>query len=379
MKVICIKNGTLVTPFGCINDSLWIEDSIITHIGYHDTYKKFDLIDASSCYITPGLIDIHIHGGAGCNFIACTTDELDTLKKDLLKHGITKLIPTVMTAPADQMLNAIDVLSRYIDKQDPYLPCFTGINVEGPFLSPQRKGIHPSKHLDNLSIETVNKYINDKVKILTLAPELDKTGQVIPFLTKKGIIVSLGHSISSYEKALQASQSGAKLVTHIYNAMEPFHHRNPGIMAAALVDDSLFVELIADGIHVHPGAIKLAIKAKPVDKVILISDSIALRDSPETSYSVSGEKITIRDNKAVNNSGVLSGSIVTVDQCIRNLVQWGIADFPTAVTFATFNPAKLLGIYQEKGCMYHKCRADLVIWDKQTLEIKNTIINGRIT
>jgi N-acetylglucosamine-6-phosphate deacetylase len=330
-------------------------------------------------YITPGLIDIHFHGGCGCNFLDPDLNEIEILKQDLIKHGITAALPTIMTGPQEEMIKAIQFFNDYIDKQDDYSPQFIGINVEGPFLSPEKKGIQPEKYIQKLNSLTLEKFLYNKVRIITLDPDQDQEGFVIPYLTRRGIIVSLGHSLATYDSVCNAILNGASLITHLYNAMERFHHRQLGIISAALVEDSVYVELIADGVHVHPGAIKLAVKAKPSDKVILVSDAIALRGQPAKKYFVDGEEISIKENTAYNKEGVISGSIITIDECIRNIVKWGITDFATAVGYATFNPSRLLGFYnKEYGCIYQDCLADLVLWDKETLEIKATMIKGKL-
>lgn len=387
MVVICIKDGCLVTPYGPINEDLWIENRYIKAAKQKISYKKYDIIDAKDCYVTPGLLDIHVHGGVGCSFLDCSIDKISTLKKDLIKHGITAIMPTIMTAPVEKMCENINFLTNYIQNQEDYLPDFLGLNLEGPFLSPDFCGIHSRQHVQELNTSVLEKLLTNAVKIITLAPELDKKGINISYLNSRNIIVSMGHSGASYEEALNAVEHGTKLVTHLYNAMKPFHHRSPGIISTALLEDSVYVELIADGVHVDPAAIKLTLKIKPKNKVILVSDSIALRDCPAMDYYVGDQKIFIKDNKAVNAEGIISGSIVTLDQSVRNLVKWGIADFPTAINYAVFNPAKLLNLSGHKicyanqgfrGCIYNDCRADIVLWDKDSLKIKATIVNGRV-
>lgn len=378
MNLYCIKNGCIVTQNEYIKTDLWIEGSIIRAIGSYQPEKNYEVIDAKNCYITPGLIDIHVHGGVGCNFLEPTANDLIRLKLNLISKGITSILPTIMTAKEDEMKKAMLFLSEYINMNDNLFPEFIGINLEGPFLSPQNSGIHSINELQEISIEKLKIFLNKNVKIITIAPELDKTPECIKYLTNENVIVSMGHSMANFEESLSAVMNGIKLSTHLYNTMTPFHHRQPGIITTALVEDSVYVELIADGIHVHPAAIKLAIKAKPKDKVILVSDSIALRECPDLDYYVGGKKIYIKNNKAVNEDGVISGSILSLDHSIRNLVSWGLVDFKTAISYATINPAKLLNLVNIIGIISPGYCANIVLWDIDTLKIVSTIAGGKI-
>lgn len=378
MATQCIVNGTLITPHGYVEDKLWIEDSHIKQIGSIIGSKDLQVIDAKNCYITPGLVDIHVHGGVGCNFLQSNNHDIEKLRYDLIKHGVTSIYPTIMTAPLNQMIDSISFLTEYIQKQSQDLPELMGINLEGPFLSPGQSGIHTIKDLRKLDLAILKQLLTNKVKIVTLAPELDKSKEIISFLNSKNILISMGHSTASYEVAIKSFKEGVKLVTHLFNAMKPMHHRNPGLVAAALNEKELCVELIADGIHVSPEVIRLALNLKDPDRVILISDAIALRGSPELDYCVGEEKIHLQDNKAVNSKGVISGSVLPLDQSIRNLVQWEITDFKTAINYATYNPAKLLSVSDKVGCLFPGTKANIVLWDKETLSIKSVFINGKL-
>ncbi|MEW5821430.1 MAG: N-acetylglucosamine-6-phosphate deacetylase, partial [Cyanobacteriota bacterium] len=357
-------------------NDLCVENNLIKSHNDISTPDKYEIINAADCYVTPGLIDIHIHGGLGCNFLEFSEEKIILLKKDLLKHGVTSIYATVMTASKNIMIDAIKSLSEYINKQDPLLPEILGLNIEGPFLSSEYRGIQPEKDLLTLNKEILKEFLTEKVKILTLAPELDEYGINISYLKSNNIIPAMGHSLATFEQANKAIEQGIVLVTHLYNAMRRFHHRSPGILAASLLSRNVYTEIIADGIHVHPAAIELVVKARPNNKIILISDSIALRDVDNYEYFVGEDKITVKDNKAINNKGVLSGSVLSLDDSIRNLVKWGVVEFSEAINYASINPATLLGIDDKYGSIIPDKIANIVIWDKKTLKIKATIIQG---
>ena len=377
MTDLQILNASLITPEGITDSNLLINNGIIEQIAESSLCNSNEQVDAINCYVTPGLIDIHTHGGVGCNFLNCSERDIEKFKLDLLLHGVTLFLPTVMTAPADKMLTNIHFLTEYINNQSKFLPEALAINLEGPFLGKEYRGIHSSKELKALTKSSLEEFLTDAVRIITIAPELDQTGDIISSLASRGIITSIGHSAASYEDTNRAVDSGAKLVTHLYNAMKRFHHRSPGILTSALLNDVLYTEIIADGIHVHPAAIELAIKTKPEDRIILVSDSIALRDCPDLDYYVGEDKIHVEGNRAVNDAGVLSGSVLALDQSIRNLMRWGLVDFKQVIDFATANPARLLGLDNKIGSVAEGLKADLVIWNKVDLSIKATIVNGK--
>lgn len=377
MSYKVVKNGCLVSSKGYIEEDLLIDNDLIqSNINICDR-EDLEIIDASGCYVTPGLIDIHVHGGAGCSFLDCSDKKIDKLKRDFVKHGVTTFLPTIMSASKEKMINNVKFLTDYIKDQDPNLPEALYINLEGPFLSIEYKGIHQEKDLKLINNELLEALLSDKVKIITIAPELDENDDIVPSLVARNMVVSIGHTSASYEDAIKAIEAGASLATHLFNGMVSFHHRKPGLLPAILLKDSVYAELIADGEHVHPAAIELVLKTKPLDKIILISDSIPLRNCPEMDYYIGKEKIFIRGNKPVSASGVISGSILTVDKAIRNVVNWGLVDFKTAIGFVTTNPAKLLGVENNTGSLSHGNKANMVLWDKQSLAIKATIINGK--
>ena len=372
-----IKNGCLVSSKGYVEEDLLIQNDLIVCDVRNIDNNNLEIIDASDCYVTSGLIDIHVHGGKGCNFLECSDKLIKILKTDFLKHGVTTFLPTIMSASKDKMINNIQFLTNYIQNQDKTLPEALYINLEGPFLSVEYKGIHQEEDLRQVNTELLEELISNKVKIITIAPELDDNGYLISSLISRNIVVSIGHTSATYKQAIDAIDAGATLATHLFNGMIPFHHRKPGLLPAILLKDSVYTEIIADGEHVHPAAIELVLKTKPSDKIILISDSIPLRDCPEMDYYIGKDKIFISGNKPVNANGVISGSILTIDKAVRNIVNWGLADFKTAISFVTSNPAKLLGIENIYGNLCHGTSANIVLWDKKTLNIKATIVNGK--
>ena len=341
--------------------------------------ENVKIIDAKDKIITPGLIDQHIHGGYGCDFNVSSSEEMIDLSKKLAEHGITSIVPTVMTASVDvlnsQMAKIIEAKKNRPDSSVKFL----GIHLEGPFLCPKYKGIHPENEILVPSVKNFKRIENQDIRIVTYSPDLDKDFELTKYLTDKNIIPSAGHTDSDLELMRKACKFGIKQVTHLFNAMPPLHHRNPGIIGEALTNDNIYVEVIADGMHLHPAIIDIVLRTKPDSKIIFISDSLPLNSAKEDSVIFGGQRIYRKEGKAVNSYGTFAGSLIFLDSALNNLVEWKLADLSEFLKFASLNVAQNLGI-DDLGFIDKDKTADIVIWNKDnnSYKVDTTIINGKI-
>ncbi|MCA9806312.1 MAG: N-acetylglucosamine-6-phosphate deacetylase [Cyanobacteria bacterium HKST-UBA06] len=382
-----ITNGHLVLPKGEVMEggSVLIVDGRI-----RDLYSKtpaslllerdnVEVIDATGCWVTPGLIDQHINGAYGVPFNTATTEQIRSCLKMLLSHGVTSICPTLITASNIELLGAFARLEELMINQHLTHCRSLGFHLEGPFLNPEYRGAHPKAHLLPPTLEHLQQMMAPNLRILTLAPELDPYGDLVEMITSKGIRVNIGHTAADIDIARKAFDAGAKCVTHFFNAMPGFHHRKPGLLAAACLDDSVYVELIADGHHSAVDALALVMKLKPADRIILVSDANTLMGANVgQSTQFGGQRITLTADGSINEEGKLAGATCLLDGAIRNLVKWHLASFPQAVQMATANPARYLGENTHFGELKPDALADIALWDRQSLTIKQTLLQGRV-
>lgn len=368
-----IKNGFIQNP-GCpeIKADIVIQGNKIVDItnSAEKSLSSVDYIDAEGMTITPGLIDQHIHGGYGVDFNEATAEEILSLLKKLPNHGITSIVATVMTDSGEKIKHQIQEISRAMEIQPEHSAKIVGIHLEGPFLNPDFKGIHPDNYILEPNINNFKKFENNNLKIVSYAPELDKNFEFTKYLTEKNIIPSAGHSKTTHEELKIAQRVGLKQITHIFNAMPLLHHRNPGILGEALTNDEISVEVIADRQHLHPIILDLILKTKPKEKIIFISDSLPLNRSFEDSILFGGQKIYRKNDTAINENGTFAGSLSFLDDNLRkNKEKISLSDF---LIFSSLNPAKNLGL-TTKGFIGKDFDAELVFWD-ENLQVLKTII-----
>jgi len=378
-KLTIIKNGFVQNP-DCprIKANIAVVENKIVDISdscefkIAENYDEVEYIDAQNLTITPGFIDQHIHGGYGIDFNTATAEEIIYLTKKLPLRGITSLVATVMTDSEENIKRQIQEISTAMQNQPENSSKILGIHLEGPFLNPEFKGIHPDNYILEPNIKNYEKFENENIKIVSYAPELDKNLEFTRYLSQKNVIPSAGHSKATHEELKMSINAGLKQVTHLFNAMPQLHHRNPGILGEALVNDEIFVEIIADYQHLHPAIIDLILRTKPKSKIIFISDSLPLNQSVEDYMIFGGQKISRINNKAVNENGTFAGSLSFLDDNLRkNINKISFADF---LMFSAFNPAKNLGL-TTKGFIKNGFVADLIFWD-ENFHVKQTIISG---
>ncbi len=358
-----IKNGLIFGEDASFTiGDLFIENGTIVA----DRSQVTDLteIDASGLYVLPGLIDVHSHGACGCDFSDADAEGLRTILKYERAHGITSYCPTSMTLPKEQLLAIFATAKEAESAKDPQLAHIVGINMEGPFLDPAKKGAHVEEYIlapDADFFRECNENSGNMIKLVTLAPNMKGAMEFIQELHEETNI-SLGHTSADYDTAKAALQAGANHVTHLYNAMQPLHHRKPGLIGAAAEDLDCMAELISDGIHIHESVVRATFQLFP-ERVVLISDSMRATGMENGTYELGGQQVTVVGRLATLADGTIAGSATNLYDCMCTAISFGIS-LEDALIAATANPAKSIGIYDTVGSLTPGKRADVLLVDK---------------
>ena len=359
---ILLKDIEVQNPFkpSYFSDVL-IENGRILEITRNMVVPDAKEISGENKIITPGLIDRHTHGGFGCNFNTCSEDELQTYLIKCQEHGIKSVLPTIMTDSIENINRQISLIKNVKSKGAKIL----GIHLEGPFINPVKKGIHPENHILPPTIENLNKIDTEFIKVLTYAPELDKDDSFLKELLNRGIVASVGHTDASYETGVKAFQDGATSLTHLFNAMRPIHHREPSVITAALHNDDVYLEIIADLEHVHRAIIENAIVLKPKNKIVLISDALPISYSDAREAIFGEEKIYYDGHRAASKEGTLAGSTLFFDDIYKK-----VSDFITFRDFLGYITKNVMeSLNMEALCKVEKGSDDFIIWDKENFKI----------
>lgn len=370
---LLIRGGRLVLtpPAEPRPGDLLIENGRIARLG-RGLPAEGEVLDARGLYVAPGFIDLQVNGSVGHDFAGASTVEMCEIIDFHLAHGTTGLLATLMTSPIPRLREALKRLKRAQH------PAILGVHLEGPFISPQRKGAHDPEHILTPSREQFDELIagyEDFVKLVTLAPELPGAEALLARIVELGMIPALGHSDATYEEACAAVMHGIKFFTHIFNGMRGFHHREPGAVGAGLLAE-VMVGLIADGVHVHPAAVRLLYKLKGPERICLVTDAFAA-GLPDGEYRLSGLQVVIRGGAARLADGTLAGSTLTMDRAVKNFREATGCTLAEAVQAASLNPARLLGLADRKGSLAEGKDADLVLFDED-LNVHYTILGGEV-
>lgn len=381
---------TIITASRLITPIEWIESPIVVVEDGHITALRCRgdaeipagrLLDFPDLILAPGFIDIHIHGGAGRDAMEADESALAQIERQLVQHGVTAYLPTTVTASQEKILKALGGLGKLIGagnkNQDRAVPL--GIHLEGPFISHEKRGVHPPQDLLPPSPQALERFWQSSagtIRMMTIAPELPGAVETIQYAQTLGVHSSLGHSNATYQEAQSGIAAGADHATHTFNAMRPLDHRDPGILGAVLENGELTADIIADGIHVHPSVLNLFLSAKGADRAILITDAISATDMPDGVYSLGGLEVQVSNGRC-EYQGKLAGSVLTLDRAIRNVMNFAGWKLQQAVRLATLNPAQRLGIADQRGLLATGRRADLVALTPEG-EVAHTIIGGEI-
>jgi N-acetylglucosamine-6-phosphate deacetylase len=361
-----IVNGTLVTPEKIIpKGPLVIKDEVINYVGYPEerTLLLADrVINAAGMWITPGLIDIHTHGADGHDTMDATKEAIEGFSTFLAQHGVTSFLPTTITATKHDIQAAIDNVTQAA--ADVTGAKIMGIHLEGPYLNTAHKGAQPEALIRKADPDEYKAWVDhDLVKLMTVAPEMDGVLALIEAGQRNGLEFAVGHSGATYEVMQEAANRGLRQATHTFNGMLGLHHRRPGTVGSVLVDDRIYAQVIADGVHLHPAIIQLIVKAKGIHKTILISDSIRAAGLADGEYDLGGQSVRVEQSIARISSGSLAGSTLTLDAAIRNIMDFTSLSFMEVLPMATSVPAEAMGWKDQVGVLRAGARADVVCFD----------------
>lgn len=355
--------------------SVRIQEGQITAVN-PEQIEDEEILDANGLYLSPGFIDIHIHGAAGFDTMDGSEEAVNSIAKEIAKHGTTSFLPTTMTVSIQEINQSMQVIKKLKEKGTggAYV---LGAHLEGPFVSPQAIGAQNPKYLMKPSIAAYDKMVagcEDAVVSMTLAPEMEGAKELVEYVTMQGVVCSAGHTKATYSQIKEAIEWGISHATHLYNAMTPFTHREPGTVGA-IFDSELTTETISDGIHIAYPALKIAYKQKTTDKVILVTDAMMACCMPDGKYSLGGQEVIVYEGAARLENGALAGSVLTLDQAVRNVHQNCNLPLYEAVKMATYNPAKFCKIAHKKGLIAKGYDADLLLFD-ENIKIKKVFIKG---
>ena len=365
---------------GIIKTNVGIEDGIIRYIG-DDQSKIVSVLPCDeNCIVLPGFIDQHIHGAGGSDAMDGTIEALSTIAKAVASEGTTTFLATTMTQSPENILKAMKAVKEYKALSIDTGAEIAGIHLEGPFISDKHIGAQPLEFVakpDVKVFDEYNKASGNAIKIVSLAPEAEGAEELIRYLKENGIVASAGHTDAGYSNIEKAISWGLSNITHTYNAQKALHHREIGTVGSAMLFDELNAEAICDLIHLSVPAIKLLIKNKPHDKFTLITDSMRAKHLADGISELGGQEVIVKNGEARLKNGALAGSILKMNDAIKNLVLSCGVKFTDAVDFATINPAKNLGLSDSVGSISVGKKANLTVLDGE-FNVKLTLRNGNI-
>ncbi len=382
MRIKAIVNGKLIMKDRVINDSVIIFEKKIINIINKDNFPKYkenykeeiEVIDAKGKYVSPGFIDIHIHGAGGYDTMDATLEALEAISTTIAKNGVTAYLPTTMTMHRDSIYKAFDAIREAMQLEIKGAKIL-GVHMEGPFINEKFKGAQKADNIIKPNYDIIKDYL-DIIKIITLAPEQDENHSFINKVKGNSkITLSVGHSDASYEETMRAIEHGITHATHTFNAMSPLNHRKPGIVGAIFASD-ITCELIADTIHVHPAIFNMLINIKHKDKVVLITDSMRAGCMKCGIYELGGQKVIVKNGAAKLQDGTLAGSVLTLNKAVKNMLKHSSLEIFEAVAMASFIPAKVINIDGKKGSIDIGYDADIVIFDED-INVCLTIVEGK--
>ena len=363
---------------GFIKTDISVENGLIKEI-------KSGVVDSEiasvpeSAIVVPGFIDEHIHGAMKSDAMDGNIKDLSNIASAIASEGSTAFLATTMTQSPENIENALKSVNEYINLNKSEGAELLGVHLEGPFISPKHVGAQPLEYVVNPSGEVMKKYLDyagGNIKIVSLAPETEGAEQLVKFLKERGVVASIAHTGAKFKDCEKAVEWGMTNVTHTYNAQTGLHHRDAGVVGSALLMDELSCELICDLIHVSVPAIKLVVKNKPADKVILITDSMRAKHLPDGESELGGQLVIVKNGEARLVDGTLAGSVLKMNDAVKNIHKSVGVPLETAIDFATANPAKNLGVYDKMGSIKEGKQANFTVLDKETFEVLLTVRKG---
>jgi len=363
-----------------IDAYIYVRNGVVEEIGREPapSYMASKAEPVDGTIAVPGFIDTHTHGIAGVDFTAELHKALETSKRYAL-HGVTSALPTTVAAPLEDLLEVCRAVKEIQQEWKPdYGARILGVHFEGPYINPKRVGAQNPAHIRSPSIEEAKRLVSKcrgVLKQITMAPEVPGALEAAKVFKEAGVVLSAGHSDATYDEAVKAIEAGFTKASHLFNGMREFHHREPGVVGAFLLDPRTFLEIIADFVHLHPAVVKIVVQLAGFDRVLLVSDSIAAADMSDGEYELWGLKVVVRNSIArLASTGSLAGSTLTLDRAFRNVVSLGFSPLEASIMAST-TPARSIGVYGYVGAIERGFRADIVVLDKE-LRVRNVFIEG---
>ncbi|WNC13545.1 N-acetylglucosamine-6-phosphate deacetylase [Brevibacillus brevis] len=380
-QAIALK-GTAIVDGQAIENALVVAvDGSIQYAGDADAYTGSlpeEIIEAGDGWICPGFVDMHMHGIEGHDTMDGTPESLQSISRALTRFGVTAFLATTMTAPYAQLETVLQNIARNSRAGLPGAEV-AGIHLEGPWINPRYKGAQKEENIALPKLEEVRRLYelaDGLIKVVTIAPEQPEALEAIAWLKERGVVVSAGHTGATFAQAADAVDAGVRHFTHCFNAMTGLHHREPGVVGAAMYHEQLSTELIADGIHVHPAVMKILYRVKSAGKLALVSDSMRAAALGDGSYDLGGQEVHVHGAEAKLADGTLAGSILTLNRAVGNMVTLSGVPVPEAVEMASLTPATILGIADRKGRLAAGFDADIVVLGKD-FTVQSTFVAGK--
>lgn len=375
-----IVNGKIYHDKGFVEDHVILFDETIDRIVSEEEYRKIkntgsqivEEIDGKGAYVLPGFIDVHIHGYDGVDTMDGEIDAISRIAKGIGKNGVTAFLPTTMTMPKKSILKALEAIEEAKTLEDWDGAMILGAHMEGPFINVKYKGAQSEKYIALPDEAILDRFI-DTIKVVTIAPEVEGALHMIEKYSHK-INFSLGHTGADFNQAKEAYEKGAKSATHLFNAMTGLHHREPGVVGAALTCDC-YTEVIADNFHLNPVLYQLVEKAKGLEKILLITDCMQAGGLTEGIYELGGQAVSVKNGQCRLESGTIAGSILKLNQGLKNFIQGLEKELYETVGLVTLNQAKYLGCDKDMGSLEKGKLANIVLMDA-AFNIKTTIVKG---
>lgn len=378
-----IRCSTLLTPWERRADAaLRIHNGKIAEITDAAALQHVphgEIIFEEGATVSPGFIDLHVHGASGRDLMDGTLESLQTVASTLVRYGTTSFLATTLSAPdsdTEAALRGYAAHHRLVSEGARPL----GIHMEGPFLNPVRRGTHNAGHVreaDPASFRRFCELSGGCVRRITIAPEMDRGLALTRQAVALGIRVSIGHSDATEAQAREAIDAGASQATHVFNAMRPLHHREPGLIGAVLTDERVYAEVIADGVHVHPTVVECVVRLKKIERTLLITDGLSALGMPDGKYPLGNQMVTVKDGVCRDHSGNLAGSTLTQDRAVRNVSGWMAFPVERAIAAASAVPAQSMGMERIRGVIAPGTDADLVFLDAE-MQVLKTMVAGTI-
>lgn len=375
---LLIRADRIITPDDEITPGwIAIERGLIAAVGRGDA-PPADRVEAlPNVTLVPGFVDVHVHGGGGYSLATTDARKIEEYAEWAVTTGVTSFLATVVADDLEEGLGFGNTIAGATTRAGANI---VGANYEGPFVSRERLGALPRSWLappEREAFERIWQACGGKLRMMTLAPELDGANLVIQLAKEKGILVSVGHTDVDYDGAVAAFRLGASHVTHAFNAMRPFHHRDPGPIGAALDSENVTVEMIADGVHLHASTVRILVGAFGPRRIALVTDATPLAGDEEGSIQIGAGEARVHEGRATLANGTIAGSVATMDEIVRNVVAWGVCDLVDTVRMASTVPATVVGLGERKGRIAAGYDADLVALDSELRVVRSWVSGER--